>query len=69
MIYKFDELGVAETTLELEVHNGIDWNFGNRKILIVNLINDENNCHMMCKSEVLALRRVIDLIIDELEDE
>ena len=71
MIYKFEESGVAETTLELEVHNGDDWDFGQRKILVFTISSppDEVTHHMMCKSEVLALRKSLDLIIDELEDE
>ena len=69
MIYKFEELGVAETTLELEVHNGDDWDFGQRKILVVTLSSPQYELlqHMMCKSEVLALRKSLDLIIDELD--
>jgi len=70
MIYKFNEPGVNETTLELEVQNGDGWDFGDRNILIVTLIvpHEENHYHLMCKSEVLALRKSLDLIIEELND-
>jgi hypothetical protein len=68
MIYKFIEPGVNNTILELQVVNGDDFDFGDREILLITLvINGQSDYHMMCKSEVLALRKSLDLIIQELE--
>jgi hypothetical protein len=70
MIYKFEEPGVNETILEFQVVDGDDWDFGNRKILLVTLTSrGDYTEHMMCKSEVLALKKALDLIIQELGNE